>query len=375
MQLVLSAKWVTIGGGVEMQTLQMSRELALRGHRIDLLFNRDGDLGPEFRSFCHSMSQVPTFRFSRKRALRDLVSLTPAVRAAVRAHPEVVYISQPDHLAFGLLSGMLSRSPVVCHLHGWTQTGLIPRLASHANRLIACSEFVRDRAIESGVPPQKVVVVHNGVNLKDYPPATAEQRSKARRALGLPDDAFVCLFFGRLDTEKGIEVLLNAWRHLGLAADRARLLIVGSPSLVSDPQARLRELHAMAPTGCAWLPMQRDVVTPLQAADVVAVPSNWDEPFPRVVLEGMAAGLPVVASRVGGIPEALTGEMASFLFERASEDELADRLASLVDWRKDRPDLGLQCSAHIAGRFEIEGMVDGVERVLFDAVGGSDKSS
>ncbi len=375
MQLVLSTKWVTIGGGVEMQTLQISRELARRSHRIDLLFNRDGELGPEFRSFCHSASQVPTFRFSRKRAVRDVVGLMPAVRAAVRSRPEVVYINQPDHLAFGLLSGKIAHAPVVCHLHGWTQTGMIPRLAAHAHRLIACSEFVRDRTIESGVPPSKVVVVHNGINFKDYPPATAEQRAAARRVVGLPDDGFVTLFYGRLDGEKGIEVLLNAWRHLGMDADRARLLIVGSPSLAADPEARLRELHAMAPMGCAWLPMQRDVVTPLHAADVVVVPSDCDEAFPRAVLEGMAAGLPVVASRVGGIPEILDGEMAPFLFERASEMELADRLASLVDWRKDRPDLGQQCNAHIAGRFGIEKMVDGVERILRDAVGGLDESA
>jgi hypothetical protein len=64
----------------------MSKELARRGHRIDLLFNEGGgDLRPEFESFCASMSEVPTFYFDRHRAFSAFVHLLPAIRATVRA--------------------------------------------------------------------------------------------------------------------------------------------------------------------------------------------------------------------------------------------------------------------------------------------------
>jgi glycosyltransferase involved in cell wall biosynthesis len=368
MRVALSTKWVTLTGGVEMQVLQLSRELARRGHQIDLLFNRDGELRPEFEKFCHSTTQVSTFRFSRKRAVRDVITMVPAVRTAVRHHPDVVYVNHPDELVFGLLSGLISRAPAVSHLHTARPTAMVSQLAARSHGLIACSEFVRDRYVEAGVDPSKVEVVHNGIDLGDYPPASETQRSAARHRLGVPEDAFVVLFLGRLDAEKGTEVLLRAWQHLALSPERARLLIVGSPTLSSDPAARLRELHGMAPQGCHWLPAQRDVLTPLHAADVMAVPTTGDEPFGRVVVEGLAAGLPVVASRVGGIPEILDDDLASFLFERASEEELATQLASLVDWRADRPDLGEQCTAHAGARVGILQMADGIERILRHAV-------
>jgi glycosyltransferase involved in cell wall biosynthesis len=99
----------------------------------------------------------------------------------------------------------------------------------------------------------------------------------------------------------------------------------------------------------------------------VVVPSIWREAFGRVVVEGLATGSPVVASRGGGIPEIMEGDLAWLMFEMGSEVELAERLASLMSWRRDRPGLSQQCMAR-AERFSIERMVDGVERILHDAV-------
>ncbi len=359
---------IGVTSGVALQALQMSRELAARGYPIDLLFNEDGELAPQWRSFCRSMHQVPTFEFSRKRAVRDFVGLTPAIRAAVRARPDVIYVNSPENLPFGLYSGLLARAPVVCHVHRDFPTPMFTRLSGRASRVIAVSEYLRRQYIDHGVAPSKVVAIPNGITLGDYPPATDSERAAARRKLDLPEDVFVTLFFGRLDEVKGVAVLLKAWAQMGLPPDSARLLIVGSVMQQRDPEAALRQLKSSAPPGCHWLPMQRDVVTPLHAADVVAVPSTFDEPLGRTVLEGLAAGLPVVASRVGGIPEILDGEFTPFLFERGSSSELADLLASLVNWRQDRPDLGQRCSAHVAERFGIGQMVDEIERVLKEAV-------
>ena len=129
----------------------------------------------------------------------------------------------------------------------------------------------------------------------------------------------------------------------------------------------MRELHALEPQGCHWFEGRRDVLTPLHAADVVVAPSIWKEAFGRVVVEGLATGLPVVASRGGGIPEIMTGDLSWLMFELGSEDELVERLTSLIGWRSERPDLGKECLAN-AERFSIERMVDGVEHVLNDVV-------
>jgi glycosyltransferase involved in cell wall biosynthesis len=377
MKVALTSRFLAPTGGTEMQMLQMSRELASRGHQIDLLYNQAGELNSDFEAFCHSMSKVPTFYFSKNRAPQDLLHLAPAVWASVRARPDVVYVNTESEMVFGLLAGFASRAPAVCHLHGTVLTkeeieaGMTPRLFARARAVIACSEFVRNQFLEAGVDPEKITAVHNGIDLSQYPPATDTQRLEARRTLGLPEDAFITLFMGRLEVEKGIDVLLDAWRHLDLSPDSARLLIVGSAGLFSSAEGRLEALQDAAPPGCDWLPMRRDVLTPLHAADVLVMPSMWNEAFGRVVVEGLAAGLPSVASRVGAVPEILSGFLADFIFEKGSSTELADRLASLVDWRTKRPELGQQCAQVAAERFGIATMVDKVEAVLQRAVGDS----
>jgi glycosyltransferase involved in cell wall biosynthesis len=364
MKFVLTTQFLRPVGGVEMQMLQVSRELAQRGHDVHVLFNEDGEHRADYEVFCRSLTQVTTFWFDRQHPLRGLRHLAGAIRAAIRAKPNVMYVNKDAQLTLGVITRLLTRATVVCQVHGYVlseeqiRASPIPRLASRVHRIMAVSNSVRDHYVAAGVDPAKIETVHNGVTLTDYSPATDEQRAQARRELGLPEDAFVTAFLGRLAPQKGIETLLDAWRRLGLPPERACLVIVGSAS----SYARTRFLHELEPPGCVWIPNRRDVRTPLHAADVLAVPSTR-EPFGRVVVEGLAAGLPVVASRSGGIPEILDGELSSFLFEPESSEELAERLSSLIGWRQRMPQLGAQCARH-AERFSIQRMVDDIERIV-----------
>jgi glycosyltransferase involved in cell wall biosynthesis len=369
MKFVFTTQFLRPTGGVELQMYEVSRELAKRGHDIHILFNEDGELREEYEAFCRSLTQVTTFWFDRQHRLRGLRNLAPAIWAAIRARPDVMYVNNDSELTLGVIVGRLTGAAVLGQLHGFIfsqeeiRASSIPRLANRCHRLMAVANPTRDHYIASGVDPAKIETVHNGVPLSNYRPASAEQRAQARRDLNLPEDAFVATFLGRLDPVKGVEVLLEAWRRLGLPPERARLVIVGSASeWAGSPEARERELHALAPPGCTWLPNRRDVLTPLHATDVLVIPS-LAEPFGRVVVEGLATGVPVVASRVGGIPEILQGDLSFLLVECGSSDELAERLSSLMDWRSTMPHLGEQ-SVRGAAPFSIETMVDNIERIV-----------
>jgi glycosyltransferase involved in cell wall biosynthesis len=224
-----------------------------------------------------------------------------------RARPDVIYPQRPEEIVAGIIGGRLARAPVVLHLHGFETLRRVVLAGRFGVRYIAVSHFIRDFWVEAGLDPHTIEVVHNGVDPRDYPFGGLAERARARADLGLPPDAFVVLYFGRIDAEKGAEVLLDAWRRLGIRPETGRLRLVGSPRLTGEGyMIRLRE---NAPPGCHWLPMRRDVITPLHAADVVVVPSTYDEPFGRAVIEGMATGRPVVTSRVGGMPEILEGDV------------------------------------------------------------------
>jgi glycosyltransferase involved in cell wall biosynthesis len=240
------------------------------------------------------------------------------------------------------------------------------------SRFTANSGFTRDAWLNAGIDPAKVDLVYLGIDPAEYPQGGATERYAARERLGIRQDDFVATFVGRLDASKGVPVLLDAWHRLGLTSSEAQLLLVGTPVLQGDPQAYLDELTASAPPGSVrFLGARRDVVTPLHAADVAVVPSVVHESFGRTVIEALATGRPVVASRAGAMPEILAGPFDRFLFERGDAAALATLLSGLVGWQAREPELADRCAGRVHTAFTLTAMVDGIETAIERAVSSS----
>jgi len=347
-------------GGTEMSVFQVSRELSRRGHSLDIFFEHDGELRSEYETFCRSVRQART-SCRRAHLARDLKAIAPTVWAGFREKPDIVYVHRFEDIACGALMGRLARAPVVCHLRNLLPSAQTHRAGAWVDRFIAVSEATRRKWVARGLEAEKVEVVYNGVDSREYPAGGKEELRSAREVLDLPQKAFVVLYYGRLDAEKGVEVLLDAWRRLGLAPNEGRLVLQGDPVFSGDRY--LDDLKRGAPPGCLWLPGARDVVGPLHASDVVVLPS-FAEAFGRVVIETMSTGRPVIASRVGGIPELLDGSFQRFLFEPGNPEELAGQLDSVADWRNREPELAEVCRAHVENRFSLDRTVEGIEQVL-----------
>jgi glycosyltransferase involved in cell wall biosynthesis len=368
MRILVFAEFLAPLGGVEVQSLYVCRELARRGHEVDVLYVEDGDLRPEFEAACHRVTRVPTFRFHTANGWRDAVHVLPVVRAVVRSRPKVIYLQKPLEIGAAVLAGKLVRAPVVCHLHAFEAGECGHRKGSFVKKFIAVSQYLRAKWVDDAFDADWVEVVHNGVDLADYPHGGLEERTRARRALGLPEEGFIALFYGRLDPRKGVEVLLDAWGQLQLETSTHLLLLVGLPEIsLADAAAYARQLQEQAPPGCQWLPGRRDVITPLHAADVVVVPSLFEDPLPRVVIESLATGRPVIAASTGGIPEMLAGEFSRFQFPRADAGALASRLRAVLDWREREPELEQACTQHVVEEFDGQTMMDNIERILTNA--------
>jgi glycosyltransferase involved in cell wall biosynthesis len=345
----------------------VAQELARRGHALDILYVQPGPFVADYRRICHSVTKVPRvdywFATGRRRRAGDAVELLPAVWSATRRRPDVLYGNRVYSTGWSVPAGMLTRAPVVCHLHGHSELSAarIAHLNRHVDRFVVISRFVADLWLGSGLDPAKVAVVRNGIDPATYPQGGVAERRRARQELGLPEDAFVVGYVGRLDREKGVDVALAAWRLLDLPPDTARLVVVGSPTVQHDADPYRVELEALAGPGVTFLPGRADVLVPLHATDVVVVPSRWDEPFGRAVIEGLSTGRPVLAPRVGGIPEILEGPMARFLFEREDAPALAAQLSALRGWREREPELGELCRTWVQEHFTLATMVDGIE--------------
>jgi glycosyltransferase involved in cell wall biosynthesis len=369
----MSTQAMASTGGIELTALQMARALTARGHAVSVIATHGGDLALPFRSASERVSVHGNFQhtlFSARQLLapldlaRWMRSSVSAVTAASKARPDVIYAHAFFSLPWALATARITGRPVVCHLHGCAG-GRLGRQASlwvgGADAFIAPSAFVRDDWVRNGLPGDRIRVISGGVDPEEYPPGTAADQAESRRNLGLPPEGFVALFLGRLVPEKGVEVLMDAWRQLDFPPAEGTLLLVGP--------GRPEYVRALtAGTDAQYLPTRADVITPLHAADVVVVPSQWEEPFGRVVIEAMAAGRPVLAARSGAIPEILTGPFADHLFEKGDAPALADLLRRTATGRQRTPDLWDRCTRHVSDNFALSDRVDALEALFHEVV-------
>lgn len=342
-------------------------ELASRGHRICLFHEQPGNLADEFRSFCESTHQGPSPLYSDTPS-RDATRIGMRAIAASRRRPDLILVNNFSELAWAAGIKALTRAPIVCHMHEFkpVRRSSLKLLGGRVDRFVLSSDFMRQAWSNHGIDRARAEVVHPGISQSLYTSGTESNRARIRRELGLPLDAYVVLYAGRLIPEKGVDVLLEAWRSLALPPESARLLIVGLPE---DTDVYIEGLRAISPPGCEWLPMVRNVVPMLQASDVLTLPSRCDEGFGRVIVEAMATGRPAVGSAAGGIPEILRGEFEGLLFARGDSAALAERLLALRDWRASDPALAAHCANHVAQNFSLGAATDQFEAILTSVAG------
>ena len=237
-------------------------------------------------------------------------SVKGAFRRAVREFaPELVFApwAYPDGWAAVRL-GHAAGLPVVLQVHGsdvllLDQTpakkrGTVEALVA-ADGVVAVSHDIARRWGELGVWPDRVRVIHDGVDQSVFAPG---DKAAERAALNLPDGVPVLLFVGNLVPVKAIDVLLRACANPPLRDTAFRLVLVGQGPQRSALEALARELGVAGKVWFAGPLPQAELPRWYRAADVFVLPSH-SEGVPNVLLEASACGTPWVASRVGGIPE------------------------------------------------------------------------
>jgi glycosyltransferase involved in cell wall biosynthesis len=388
---------------------EISRRLAVREEVILYAGRRRGEPAEELHENVR-VCRVPSLADHALCALKALDGLLPAARPfrttplyfprfarrvaadAARRDVDLVHVFTVPQL-LPALRARHPRARLVLHVqdHSLVQRerAWLARQLACADAVVACSDFVAD-AVRARFPDlaARCHAVPNGVDARRFAP---EPESPVRAA----DAPLRVLFVGRLSPEKGVHGLLHAFERVLARHPRVRLELVGPESLApfdfvdpagEDPLlAGLRPLHAQPGRYAAEL--RRSLAPPVavrvgfagavphdrlperyRAADLFVFPSLWHEPFGIPLLEAMASGLPVVATRGGALPEIVEDGRSGLLVPRGDADALADAISGLLADPARRAALGREARARALRSFTWDRVVERLREVYATAL-------
>ena len=222
----------------------------------------------------------------------------------------------------------------------------------HATRVQAMSREIAAEALAIGVNRERLVQIPNGVDVDTWRPVDADSRRAARRRLGLPEGRPMVLYAGRFAHQKGVTDLLDAWQRVNIL--ESTLVLVGS--LVS-----VGSIGSLAPLPRVIVrDRTENIAEYFQAADILVVPSRSSEGMSNVILEGMASGLPIIATRVGAASEMIRHQRSGVLVAPGSTAELAKAMTELLSQSGQREALGASARRSAERRYSIRSVVDAI---------------
>ena len=362
--------------GMEKVALTLMKGLQDRGHEVFCVASgwTDGDYPARLRRLGIPYEQVYIGKLTKSlnpRCLKLLLTTVvhwPSAYSRVRqlladGSPDVILLYQTDALA--LVGRLLKGRRCLLHVHGlwrgsWPQRRLIRYMNSILTRYVAVSGFVEQGLVALGAPPAKTCIIYNGLE-------------KPRRDLTVPRlserQAVRIGIVGQVGAWKGHSDFVEALAFLakkGLPFE-GHVFGDGSPEF----KAELRQkIGALGLEGrITWHGYVCDTDAIFQSLDVVTTPSVTEDPAPLAACEAGSRGLPVVATRRGGLPEIVEEGVTGFVVEAQRPDQLADRLERLIRDPALRQAMGERARVRISERFSKERMVNEFEALCQELAG------
>jgi len=317
---------------------------------------------------------------------REVLRIIQEVRA------DLIHVHNRPLLALFLHQHLEGRIPIILHLHNlYNSLGKRERPAPGTPMpvagFLACSKFVLDRERDRlGVGAANYRVVYNGVDVQSYETRDDHEAAarQLRRRYGLQDEPTV-LFAGKLRESKGVHLLLAAMEHVWQVRPQAVLVLVGGTEYGRNRTMRetpfMQDLRRQLATArgrvvlTGFIPPQ-EMPRSYLLGDIFVGPSQIEEGLGLVFLEAAAAGLPVIATRRGGIPEVVReGDTGLLLRQPDDVAELAEKILLLLGDEPLRRELGRRGREWVAANFTWEKITRDLEQVYDEVRSGVGVSS
>ncbi len=356
--------------GAEKVLLSMLRGLERSDYEAVVMCPADGDLQTALIAEGIPYATIPTLKARFTWRLDLLFSYAISfVRVMARMRREIAALD-PDFVHANTLRAGIAATiatigtgrVVLWHVHD-----ILPRhplstairalaYTSRRTQIVAVSDATAVTFKGSLPFGKRVHVIHNGADLSQFPWRT-QGEAPLKRELGLPASSFLICAVGQICARKGLRELLDAFSQIHQNATHLHLAIIGKPVFEHEEQYLSALLAQVNANGLAdrvhFTGERRDIAAVMQSADLMVLNSR-EEPFGLVLVEAMSCGTPVLATRVGGIPEIVTDGETGWLIDKGDASALALKLAELSQ----RPDLLEQVSRvakkTVCPRFSIE---------------------
>lgn len=366
-------------GGPALHVSYLTKGLANRGYDTTLVAGKlaRGEDSMSYVADALGLDVRPLAAMHREVSpVYDPIAVTRLVGEIRRVRPHILHTHTAKAGAVGRAAALLAgdaRPPVIVHTyHGHVLTGYFDplrtqffreterALARHTDRLVAVGPEVRDDLVELGVaPPEKFSVIRLGIDLESRV-LTVDRRAEFRHLFGIPEDRFVVGWIGRMTAIKRVPDILAAFKALLDRGVEATLCLVGDGPDRDAVEQLASDLGIVRDV--LLVGYQRDVAPYYAFFDALLLPSA-NEGTPVVAIEALAAGRPVVATRVGGVPDVVDDNESGFLVEVGDIEALADRLEQLARDPGLRARLGETGRERVVPRYRVERLVDDIDEL------------
>jgi glycosyltransferase involved in cell wall biosynthesis len=343
-------------GGTELHLLNLSQQLKERGHDVTVacrpgkwVEERAAELG------------LPTVAFKVMRQF-DLQNF-PEVRQFLRTkRPDVVHAHWSTDVVVAGLGGLLEHVPVrVLSRHMpypfKSKIGAALYTGLFFTNTVTVSDSVRQVLLRSGVAGKRVEVIHHGTNVEIFQ-NTSIDRETMRASVGIDEHEIAIGIIGRIAQEKGHRFLVDALQTLK-ADNRLKIVVVGNGPDEDKIKAQVANLQLE--DRVVFLGFRDEINNVINALDIVAVPSTWDEPCSAVIQQAMALRKPVVGTTTGGSPEMIVPNVTGVLVPPSDSSALANAIAELAQKPGLRAAMGIAGADRVETLFSLRVMVDKIE--------------
>lgn len=356
-------------GGTELQVLKLAQ--GLDRTQFDLSFsclNRSGNHLERYEALQAPIAEFPISRLYHPQCFLQQWRFAASLR---RQRIHILHSYNFYSNVFAVPAARLAGVPVVlasvrdrgAYLSP-AQKKLQRLVLGLADRVLVNAAAIRDWLLEQGLREDRITVIHNGIDLTRYP--DVPERSNVRAEFGIPLAAPIVILIARLNPQKGLEEFIRAAAQVAKRQPQARFLVVGAAlerrsGVVVESRTYRDELMRLAQSlGVAERVIftgHRDDTPALLAESAISVLPSHSEGLSNTLLESMAAGVPAVATDVGGNPELVRDGITGRLVPVKSPDKLASAMLGLLEDAEQRERFGAESRRIARESFSLPGMV------------------